>query len=802
MRERLFDTDLPSLAWREFDAAGFSRPVSGVIFRPDVPPCCGAPLGGVATGCVDIDVRGVLGLESLFNLLYPEIGFAGARGNTFVAPLTRKLPDYVPFLGLASGETTWVLAAREILDGGVLDTCVDPVFIGRTDTVELPPVEGVAAAQEIHYWGHYPVIDIEYELENGPAGRAPISAGLRAWAPFIPGDVEASATPCAFFEVHVRNESDAAQAVTLALSFPGPVPPGFEGAIGYSGHPSARASDWPPITRLPGEVTRRPFGCRGLHAIEVSDGTRGYALGVLDGEGARVGGDLGRNGDAWTGIASALPVPIVDTRGTSVAVDLVLGAWESTVVRFILAWYAPEWQGRRENSYRAMYGTRFDSAREVAEWAAPKYGGLLRRVLAWQEVIFGEVGLPPWLRDVLINNLALIPETTYWAVAEPPLGDWCYEGGFFGMLESPRGCPQIECNPCTFYGNLPIVFFFPGLGRSQLEGYRHYQREDGATPFIIGRWGPPDMASPGWSWQVSLNGPVYAILADRLWQRTGDDAVLRAFYPSVKENTVFTMNLRPTPEGPISMPADNVGMEWFEWGEWLGMCAHLGGIRLAALRVVERMAEAAGDVEFARQCRAWLADGSSAMEEKMWTGGYYLNYYEEETGRKSDVVMGYQLDGEWVAECHGVRSVFRPDRIPVVLDTIRSCNVPPVVCGALSFATPGGQPVAPGEKIVAYGSDFIFLPEIMMLAMNYMYAGEHDYGLAFLRRAMEEMVCGQRHPWDLPNMILGASGQRHFGTDYYQNLMLWAVPAAVAGQDIASFCAPGGLVDRIVQAGS
>jgi uncharacterized protein (DUF608 family) len=802
MSDRLFETDLPALAWREFEAVGFSGLVSGVIFRPDAPPCCGAPLGGIATGCVDIDVRGVLGLESLFNLLHPEIGFAGERGNTFIAPLTRKLPSYEPFLGLATGGKTWVLAARSILEGGLVDTCVDPVFIARRDSVELAPVVGVAAAQEIHYWGHYPVIDIEYELENGGTEPAPMSAGLRAWAPFVPGDVEASSTPCAFFEVHVRNESDVVQGVTLAFSFPGPVPPGFEGEIGRSGHPSTRASDWPPIPGLPGGVTRRLFRRDGLRALEVSDGTRGYALGVLDGRGARFGGSLGRNGDAWAAIERALPDPAPDARGTSVAVDLVLGPNENTVVRLVLGWYAPDWQGRRENRYTAMYRKRFGSAGEVGEWAVPRYQELLRRVLSWQEVIFAEAGLPPWLRDVLINNLALIPETTYWAVAEPPLGEWCYDDGFFGMLESPRGCPQIECNPCTFYGNLPIVFFFPELARSQLEGYRHYQREDGAAPFLIGSWGPPDMASPSWNWQVSLNGPVYAVLVDRLWQRTGDDAVLRAFYPSVKQNAVFTMNLRATPEGPISMPAENVGMEWFEWGEWLGMCAHLGGIRLAALRIVERMAEAVGDTEFAGRCRAWLADGSRAMEEKMWAGGYYLNYYEEESGLKSEVVMGYQLDGEWVAECHGVRGVFRPDRVPVVLDTIRRCNVPPVVCGALSFATREGEPVAPGEKIVAYGSDFIFLPEIMMLAMSYMYSGRHDYGLAFLHRAMEEMVCVQRHPWDLPNMLLGASGQRHFGTDYYQNMMLWAVPAALAGQDIASFCAPGGLVDRIIKAGS
>jgi uncharacterized protein (DUF608 family) len=243
------------------------------------------------------------------------------------------------------------------------------------------------------------------------------------------------------------------------------------------------------------------------------------------------------------------------------------------------------------------------------------------------------------------------------------------------------------------------------------------------------------------------------------------------------------------------------------------MCSHLGAIRLAALRIVERMAHAMGDTAFEAQCRQWFADGSKAMEDKMWVGhpvgdpagdrasGYYLNFYDEKTGRRSDAIMGYQLDGQLVADMHGVTSVFRADRVPMVLDTIQRCNMPAAKCGALSFADRNGRPLSPEEKIVEYGSTFIFLPEIMMLAMNYLYGQQRDLGLNFLRRAMEEMVCVQGHPWDLPNMIAGDTGRRIFGTDYYQNMMLWALPAALCGQDLRSSVGAGGLIDRILAAG-
>ena len=90
----LFPTDLPELEWLEFEAEGFSKPVSGLIHRTGKPPCCGVPLGGISTGCLDIEVAGVLGYSSIFNP-------ASAVPKT-TAMIPRRLPGYEPFLGLRS----------------------------------------------------------------------------------------------------------------------------------------------------------------------------------------------------------------------------------------------------------------------------------------------------------------------------------------------------------------------------------------------------------------------------------------------------------------------------------------------------------------------------------------------------------------------------------------------------------------------------------------------------------------------------------------------------------------------------
>ena len=81
------------------------------------------PLCGLDTGYVDIDVDGTLGRRTTF--------------NHFVFP-------------------------REIGGLPFLDIAVD----GRTHLLTTKNVADVENANQIHYWGHYPVADVEYEIKS------------------------------------------------------------------------------------------------------------------------------------------------------------------------------------------------------------------------------------------------------------------------------------------------------------------------------------------------------------------------------------------------------------------------------------------------------------------------------------------------------------------------------------------------------------------------------------------------------------------------------------------------------------
>lgn len=766
----LFADEAKPDAWSCFVAAGFDRPVSGFIHRA-TRPSCGMPLGGIDTGCLDIEATGLLGMCSIFNSHVPRRG-----------PLNE------PFLGMKLEGRTWVLST---VDFGLVSDAVDWYSIAAS-----PPT---GRAKGIRYWGHYPVLDMEFEAD------APVAVGLRAWTPFIPGDLTASCVPAAVFEVHLRNTSDRRKDGTLAFSFPGPA----ESELGA----------------LP--ARRRSLAEDGLHGIVVEGELASYVLALMGSSAGRVGGALGCDTGAWGRIDHSLPTARGAT-GSSLAVPFTLDPGEHCVLRFLVAWHSAHWfacghpdpQGRallpfptppvqegedaRGPAYRHMYSLLYKSAERAACFVAQRHEELLARVLHWQQAIYDEDKLPVWLRESLINILHLFTETSFWAAAQAPIGPWCFpDDGLFGLNEDPRHCPQIECVPCSFYGNYPLVYFFPELARSTLRGYRAYQYPDGQVAWIFGGSTagslPVEMASPTRGYQTTLNGPCVVDMVYRYWLCTGDDAFLREMYDMVKGAIAFTMQLRSEDgdDGIISFPTGNSGTEWFEHCTWAGMAAHVGGIHLASLRQAEAVAHHLGDERFAQQCGDWFERGQAGMENKLWVDGCYLNYLEPASGKRSDLVMANQLDGQWMAHLAGVGGVFAPARVLETLGTVGRTCVAATPFGAVNFARRDGQPEANGGLYHPYA---MFPPEVVMLGATYMYAGQRALGLDLCRRCWENIV-RQGRTWDQPNIVRGDTGEVVYGGDYYQNLILWTLPAALAGTNIAGPCQPGGVVQRVLLAG-
>lgn len=786
---RLFPPDTPS-GWQSFDALGLRSPACGIVYRKRNRPESGMPLGAIDTGRLDIQPNCTFGFCTIYNSICPQRG-----------------PLDIPILGMSVGNQAWLL-------------CDPPGTYGEY------MFAGMNTPAEIHYWGHYPITDVEFETRGSP-----VSVGLRAWAPFLPGDSVSSNTPIAFFDVHLCNSTQTRQDGRLAIAFPGPTQPEAQISV----HCPREKISTPPwhtwVPNPPGNANAERKQVRGKFTGLVVNSSEvksiGYSLGVIGDREIEVGGSLccaedrHRSGHAWSKIGSELPRAEERDFGGSVAVPFELLPGEQKVISFVAAWFAPMWIGEGSHTFTHMYATRHPDSLSVANFASTAHDALLRRVLAWQDVVYGEQDLPVWLREALVNVLYLFPVNSFWAAARPPIGPWCDpKDGLFGLLDGIVEDPAIEPIPDTFYANAPLVYFFPDLALSTLRGYKAYQFANGAAVWIFGGvvgaavggyeiTAGTEFAMPTPGYQTTTNGPCYVDLVDRYLLRSSDDKVLHEFYASVKKNTQYTMTLRPEDgdEGIISVPSGNVDpenpqnppgyhLEWFESVLWFGMTPHVGGIHLANIRMMQRLAERLGDKDFAARCQHWFDGGSKALEEKLWTGTYYRAYRDDKASKRSDDVFAYQLDGEWMARFHGIDGVFRKNRVKPTLHTIRKACIENWSFGAVNLAKPDGQLATN----VGYGPNALFVPELYMLAMTYMYAGEKQFGLELARRCVYALNIVNLLTWNQPNLIRADTGDRLFGSHYVQNMMLWALPAALKDMDIGAFCAKGGLIDRIIRA--
>lgn len=733
MITRLFSIDTEPLAWREFSADGFCRPVCGVVYRAGE-SVCGLPLGGLGTGCIDLNTDGLLGRASIF--------------NSFTPP--RDLN--VPFLAVNVGSKTWALTTAK--------------------------VAGVDSASQIHYFGHYPVADLEYDLDG------PISVGLRAWSPFLPGCSQLSNTPGAVFEVRLRNTSATAQQGKLAMTFLGPTPaesktPTFPVSPAESGVPAYRHRRLDGLTR----------------GVEVSTAAGiGSALAMVGDQSVQIGGSLGRDGAAWANFARGLPGLSSNDSGASLAVDFQLAAHEERTIHLILSWYHPRWVGNQYHHYLHKYTERFTGAAEVAEFLAVEHEQLLRRTLAWQEVIFAAEEYPVWLREQLVNILHTLAEDSFWASNSIPREDWCIPNGMFGLTESPRTVPHVAM-PSDWYGGLPLAMFFPDLAASLLRSYAHFQLPNGELPLGIGSGA--DLGSPIYHCLHTQNNAVYADLVDRLWQCSREEKVLSEFYPVVKKGIEYLVSLDRDGDGLLDLEPDPCGNQFYGAWAWHGTSPYVAGFWLAALAMAERMARAADDPAFANTCRLYSDKGSRTLEEKLWNGRYYRLYNDTATGQHSDTLLSNQLAGQWIACLHGLPDVFPRERVESVLETTKQMAIPATAVGMLNAVRPDGTIDPDNEQ-----SREIFPGENMVVAMTMMYTGDRETGLEVARRVIDNLVLRQRVEWDMPNRVDPADGKVTYGTDFYQQMILWGLPAAIQGQTLKEFAAAGGLVDRVLKAAS
>ena len=801
--DRLFSPGLKGAQWNTFRAAGYSKPVTGICYRTKPPgyfglyidrplPASGMPLGGIDTGALYLEPSGTLGYTSIFNSLTPIGG-----------PLNR------PYLAVVSGGRAWVFGTGQTKN-----------YAGNNKPSLGLNVCG--SMQESEYWGHYPIADVEYKSD------APVGIGLRSWSPFIPGDSKTSNTPGAVFEVHLRNRGDTGQIGCVVFSFPG-----------FAEHHTRDfAIGWPNLAKKPEmpppDISRRPAPS-GLKGVWVEDKAWGmsYVLAALEVETVRTGGALGVDGGTWDKAQAQLPSTAErDDGGSSVAVEYNLGPGEETVMRFVLAWYAPEWEGNgvpgsggeriwtyapegealstTGRRFTHMYTKRFADAGEVATYLARHHAPLLKRVIAWQSAVYEDSTLPGWLADSLINALYYFAPCSMWAQAKDPIGSWCKpEDGLFALEESPRACPHMSTLSNVGMQGPTLSFFFPDLALSLLRAIRSTQRANGDVAQLMGRWADP--ANPmSYDYQEVISGFCYVSAAFLHWKITGDGAFMKEFYPSVKKALQYSFTQRPDlgPSQIIAMPPHREhawnDIDWFEDRSLYGYVSDAGGLRLASAEMLRAWAQAMGDSEEVAYLDGLLAAGKEAMQKYLWKGDHYMVYNDPKTGKSLDAFFSPTLNGQFYAHYAGVPRVFPKENVDRILAVLRDkvCRLSKLGMPPL-YSAPDGTLWEKDKTGYLTGSYVYTNHQVIWNALTFIYEGQKEFGLELLRKNLELSYLDWGYTWDGTNCCSagGDTGEVNYGWDYWFNWSIWTAPAALLNKDITALSQPGGLVHRMLEAG-
>ncbi|MBM4031305.1 MAG: hypothetical protein FJ291_05910 [Planctomycetes bacterium] len=716
----LFGATADAKRLQAFRVEGLKNPAVGTVYPAGALAQGGMPLGGLGTGYICLDPTGRLGKTSVF--------------NRFPAPIVLDQP----FLFLTLGEKRLTLAT---------------------------PKDGAGDVKAVHYFGHFPVADVIYELD------APVKVELRAYSPFILGDSAECNTPAAVFEVRLTNASDQPQSATVAFA-PGGFPRGEAEAFATDGWTGLQVRH-KPIESLPAWV---------MHT---------YALLV---EGGTVVGGMSSSRETRRGDTP----PTSETPHLQVIAKRQLKPGETAIARFILAWHQPflrEGSGRVE---KHKYAERFADAKAVAARAAAKHADWLRRILAQQDVLYGS-DLPDWLKEELVNVPYTLAKNSTWIAKTRP-DDWWGDEGLFLVNESFSTCSVSETMPCRFFGHWPALFFFPELELTTLKAIRYFQLRGGQAPFCLGLGFA--IRDPRYHCQHTCGAGEYAQMIYRYYLRTGDAAFLKDFWESARDSLNFLLWLDRDGDGLVEdhphtiegqgFPGNNPLDQW----PWYGPSSYTAGKGLGALVCGIKMAELVKDREQAAAWQAALKKGQKAYDEKLWTGSYYRTYAGDAKHKANDACFSAQLSSVWCTRTLGLDDPLPKDRIEKALETIARLNIPASPFGMVDAVFPDGKVCKEAKW-----SDDIFIQCNATAAMVYLYFGQRETGEKAARAMLDTIFRGPHPmPWSQPCGLSGSTGGTCHGHDYYDHMVVWSYPLAFAGHDIRAACAPGTLIARLLDA--
>ena len=555
------------------------------------------PLGGIGTGTVSLGGRGELRDWEIMNV--PAKGYSTVTtGN--------DAPFFAIYAAPEGGEARTLLAAGPLYDHEILH------YEGRPVNHHGLPRFGEASFDAAYPFGQ----------AHLSGGGVPLKVTVRGFNPLVPCDADASSLPVAVLVYEVENTSGGDMDVAVCGCLRN-----FIGKDGSRFHTDWKGDYVPTGAADNRNEYRERDGLRGIYmysdGVDKADPAWGTMALVTTSDG-EVSYRTSTRPNDWNnsildfwddfsadGTLTERTAAVTEPDPTAaLAVKRRIPAGESRRFVFFLTWNFPNRKAWSQQTVGNYYSTLYADAWAAAAEIVPRMPELERRTIAFVEALTGS-SLPASVKEAALFNLSVLRSQTVFRLPSGHLMGW------EGVMDRFGSC----MGSCTHVWNYEMAtpFLFGDLARTMRDVELNYAtREDGLMNFRASR--PLSTAADGSA--AAADGQMGCVMkAYREWQLSGDDGFLRDNWPQVKRILSYAWAERGwdgNRDGVMEGSQHNtMDVNYF------GPNPQMGFWYMGALRAAERMAEAVGEKDFARECRRLFERGSRWMDENLFNGEYY-----------------------------------------------------------------------------------------------------------------------------------------------------------------------------------
>ena len=763
-------------------------------------PHLALPLGGIGTGNVAICSDGSLRQWQLHNVG----NHAGALPGSFFAIRATRIEPPLDVVRILQAGTI-----PESTETPLVTDDVAPSWL-RELLAEHPGVTATAMSDT------YPFARLRYLDE-----ALPVAVSLEAFTPLVPLDAETSSLPVAMLTFRIENTDPfpvhGVLGATLqnAVGWDGVSPiDGVEGA-GYGGNTNrvARRDGWTTVVLenhalaedapgggqlvLAADDPRAPVFAQWRRPEEFLTFLR--SRGLADGASRLEGSPTTADPQHDAPRAAIGPSAPGSTWNAGLGVRFDLEPGETRAVRVAILWSfpnrfvdfeqfgppRPEWGSSRfwlGNRYAVVHGDAQDVQRRVAR--------------EWHELREASLAWPAMLEASSLDGQATRHLAAQVSLVRSPTCFQSADGRFLGF-EGVRGASTVmwagdvggSCPlNCTHVWNYEqaLARTFPELERSMRETELEImQAPEGYVPhrliapvYLRQLWGEPI----GGPMQPALDGMLGTVLKTYREVRCGAGLEwLERYWPH------------------ITRLLDHVETGWATDGSGMltgvqpsthdidlcGLNTFMGTLWLAALRAAEEMARLVGDDARAGRSRDLFECASTAYDEALWNGEYYVQRLlpgDHTDFQWVDGCLSDQLVGQWWAHQLDLGHLLPADHLRTALQAIVEHNFradfhdfehPYRVyadgddAGLVLCTWPrGGRPDVPTRY-----ADEVWTGVEYQVAAHCIWEGLHEEGLRIARAVWDRYDGGRRNPYN----------EIECGDHYVRAMAGWSVLEALAG---------------------